>query len=73
MRSKHLREVAVGEISRIYGTIKIDGMHCPVTNLFDASGDETDDTDEACSAVVRLFDGKWMSVCINERDIWPLQ
>jgi hypothetical protein len=39
-----------------------DGSIVHFSNMFDAFGDETDDSMEAVSAVAPLPDGKWMAI-----------
>lgn len=70
MRSKPLQEVVVP--ARILATLKVNGVHCAVTNLFDIDGDETTDLEWAEVAVVALPDGRWASLCITSTGVWPL-
>ncbi|MCF6371057.1 hypothetical protein [Rhizobium halophilum] len=39
-----------------------DGRLGEVTNLFDRDGDDTDDTEAAVAAVVKLADDEWLTV-----------
>jgi hypothetical protein len=45
-----------------------DGTECPITNLFDAEGDETDDIDEATAAVAKIDDDNWLSIDLTQFD-----
>ena len=71
MRSKRSREVAVPE--RCLGTLVVNGIHCPVTNLYDLDGDDTTDLDLAAVAVCLLPDGKWLTAQVSSSGVWPLQ
>lgn len=39
---------------------------CEITNLFDEEGDETDDLEQAYSAVAKLDDNNWFTIDISE-------
>lgn len=41
---------------------------CEITNMFDASGDETDDLEQVSTAVARLDDNTWFTVDVNMFD-----
>lgn len=58
---------------RVLATISVNGEQCPVTNMFDAFGEDTQVREEACSAVVLLPDGKWKSIDVTGISLWPLQ
>jgi hypothetical protein len=74
MRSKPLQEAAVP--AKVYCTISINGIQCPVTNMFDIDGDALLDTstlDMVCSVVAQLPNGQWVSTTANHTELWPLQ
>lgn len=62
-----LRIVAVDITNRL--ALASDDRLCEITNLFDSDGEETDDPDEATSAVVRYDDGKWFSLSLLDYDV----
>lgn len=70
MRSKRSLEVVP---DRVLGTLFINGVSCPVTNVFDLDGDETTILADAYSAVALAPDGKWLSICVDQSGIFPLQ
>lgn len=41
---------------------------CLITNLYDAFGEETDDFDEAVSALAPLADGRWLVIDLTQYD-----
>lgn len=43
-----------------------DGTVCPITNLYDWEGDETEDPAAAVSAVGQLPDGRWATIDLRE-------
>jgi hypothetical protein len=45
------------------------GEVCPITNLFDPFGDETDDFEEATSAVAKLDADHWFSIDLTQFDL----
>ena len=58
--------VAVNVAARI--ALASDGRECPVTNLLDSDGDETEDTEAAVTAVVHYADDKWFTILLSEYD-----
>lgn len=70
MRSKRSLEVVP---DRVLGTLLINGVSCPVTNVFDLDGDETTILADAYSAVALLPNGQWTSLCVDQIGILPLQ
>lgn len=60
---------------KMYCTIEVNGVECPVTNLFDIDGNELAETatlGEATRAVVLLPDGQWMVTEIDIDELRPL-
>lgn len=57
----------------VYGTVIINGISCPVTNLIDIDGDDTDDIDKACMAVAKYTDNEWVVFNIENTGIYPTQ
>jgi hypothetical protein len=45
-----------------------DGTILPMTCLHDATGEETDDMEEAVFATVELPDGRWVPVVLEDYD-----
>lgn len=45
-----------------------DGRVGTITNLFDADGEETDDIEDAITAVIRLADDEWYTVALDDYD-----
>ena len=43
-----------------------DGSVCPITNLLDADGDQTDDVSEAVVAIVRVAIDEWHVVILSD-------
>jgi len=43
-----------------------DGDVCPITNMFDAFGDETDDPAEAVAAVAELDADHWLAIDLTQ-------
>lgn len=43
-----------------------DGRVGTITNMFDADGEETDDIEEAITAVIRLADDEWYTVALDD-------
>ncbi len=41
---------------------------CPITNFLDEMGDETDDAQAACTAVVKVRDDLWMAIDLRDYD-----
>ena len=37
-----------------------DGTRCPITNMLDIDGDETDDREMVCHVIAQLPDGRWL-------------
>lgn len=58
---------------KIYGTVIVDGTPCPVTNLIDATGEETDEISEVVTAVVKVAEDEWAIFILTPDEIWPLQ
>lgn len=56
--------VAVNRAKRLALTDR--GEVCPLTNLFDAYGDETDDPIEAIAAVAKLDADHWFSIDLTQ-------
>lgn len=71
MRSKHLQGAEM--VDKVWGTLLINGVSCPVTNIFDMDGDDTDTIADAYSAVVQVPNGLYISVCVDQSGIYPLQ
>jgi hypothetical protein len=42
------------------------GDICPITNLFDAFGDETDDASDAVAAVARIDADHWFTIDLTQ-------
>lgn len=61
------------DLIKIYGTVNINGEPCPITNLIDATGEETDDIESATTAVAQAPDGKWVVFEFTATGMWPLQ
>ena len=62
---------------KILGTVIVYGEdtpqgHYPVTNIFDIDGEETDDINQACRAVVKIKEDKWVIFDIDLTWIYPL-
>ena len=60
MSSDEIDIEAVDRHERI--AITTDGDVCSITNMFDEDGCETDDPDEALSAVAALPNGEWAAI-----------
>ena len=63
------------EVHEMLCTIEINGILCPVTNLFGIDGDELDNTFPlymAFSAVVHLPDGQWLATTVEPSDLKAL-
>lgn len=60
-------------MEKIYGTVYINGEACPVTNLIDALGEETDDVESAITAVAKFRDDKWIVFDAVACGIYPVQ
>lgn len=60
-------------MTKVYGTVNIDGEACPVTNLLNIMGEETEDAEEAIQAVAQAPDGKWVVFDFDATGMWPLQ
>lgn len=43
-----------------------DGRVGTITNLFDADGDETDNIEDAITAVIRLADDEWYTIALED-------
>lgn len=74
MHSKHSQvEVAVPD--KVYAMISVNGLLCPVTNMFDIDGDsmgDRDTVDMCCSVVAQLPCGAWISAAIDWRELRKL-
>ncbi len=60
---------------KMYCTIEVNGVECPVTNFFDIDGNELAEDaklGEADKAVVLLPDGQWLVTEINIDELRPL-
>lgn len=55
--------VAVNVAARV--ALVSDDTLCTITNLFDDDGDETEDVDDAMTAVIRYDDNNWFTVNLN--------
>lgn len=43
-----------------------DGRVGEITNLFDCDGEDTDDIEDAVTAVIRLADDEWYAVALDD-------
>lgn len=57
---------------RVYGTILVNDIPCPVTNLIDIDGEDTDDLDQAIRGVAKAADDKWVVFDIDATGVFPL-
>lgn len=62
------------DATKVYATVRVNGEHCPVTNLFNASGEElTELTDEVCRVVIKASEDQWITANLSANDLWPMQ
>lgn len=62
--------------AKVYATIRVNGVQCPVTNLLDIDGEELTDADavnKVCRVVALAPDGAWIVIDTNYASLWPLQ
>jgi hypothetical protein len=59
--------------NKVYGTVLVNGERCPVTNLFDIDGDDTDDVEQAVRGVAKAADDKWIVFDIDATGIFLVQ
>jgi hypothetical protein len=57
----------------IYGVIYIEGDPCPITNMFDADCEETEDKSKAVTVVAYIDESSWASVEIQPSEILWVQ
>lgn len=64
-----LRIVAVNVPSRL--ALTDTDRICEITNLYNEDGEETDDEDEAVTAVARLDDHNWFAIDLADYEARP--
>ncbi len=60
-------------MDKIYGTVIVNGDTCPVTNLIDIDGEDTDNISEAVRGVAKYADDKWIVFDIDATGIYETQ
>jgi hypothetical protein len=61
---------------KVYATIRINGIQCPVTNMFDIDNNElmdSDTLDKVYRVVALAPDGSWVVIDTDYASLWPLQ
>ena len=49
------------EPNRVYGVVMVNDIPCPVTNMFDDLGEDTDDIESAVMCVVMVREDCWVT------------
>lgn len=49
------------EPDRVYGVVIVNDIPCPVTNMFDALGEDTDDIESAVTGIAMVHEDCWVT------------